>query len=56
VADAKPFVNPYVWTCVDDGDHKGCGAVFKTNLTRYTAASTIETSCSRCRSRSTGLK
>jgi hypothetical protein len=27
---------PYIWKCVDDGDHKGCGAVFKTNLTRYT--------------------
>jgi hypothetical protein len=29
VADAKPFVNPYVWTCVDDGDQRGCGAVLK---------------------------
>jgi hypothetical protein len=24
-----PYVHPYVWKCVDDGDDKGCGAVKK---------------------------
>jgi hypothetical protein len=29
VADVNPYVHPYVWQCVDDGDHQGCGAVLK---------------------------
>jgi hypothetical protein len=33
VADdgSVPYVHPYVWKCVDDGDEKGCGVVRKVN-------------------------